>query len=685
MAIMIFVTAEAAVFAENNRISRSEEECAAMHQWVNRALLEESPSATAVPDSRGWTEKIPFSFTFDGRSSANLLPQWKRSIIHEPPANGSQRHTITWSDEQTGLEVTCEATVFSDFPAVEWLLRLKNTSNKDTPILQDIRPLDLKIGLDEKEPVIFHHIKGSTDRADDFESIDTALPSGQTISLPIDNKVSQTWLPYFNLELRDSGIVGAIGWTGQWMLKVQRKGERELTILSGQQHTHLKLLPGESIRTPRILLVHWRGADRMRGHNLLRQLLIANYVPRIDGKVVMPLMSQNTEFLFNSENDTTDKIEMEFIKKMPAMGLEAYWLDAGWSEGGYPNVMGSWFPRKDNFPDGLRPVGDAAHKAGLKFLLWFCPEHVRPDSQIGRDYPQWSLAQKSNSGNPWFPKERLFNLADPKARQWLTDYLSKCISDWGIDVYRHDRGLYPFYILRDYDAPDRQGIMEIRYVEGLYAMWDELLKRHPGLMIDNSNWRATGPDLELLKRSAGSWTCSEYKSGKNAVCNQQQLMGLSLYVPIHASILFGSDPYSVRSMARFGATLSTDTRSPEFSAKEMKRASEEVKSLRELYLGNYYPILEADFSEKPWCAWQFDRPDLGQGFAMCFRRSQSPYSACEITLKGLDPAAKYKVTFAETYDVKEKRVMTGRELLHFKTEISQTAGSLLIRYIKLKK
>jgi len=37
----------------------------------------------------------------------------------------------------------------------------------------------------------------------------------------------------------------------------------------------------------------------------------------------------------------------------------------------------------------------------------------------------------------------------------------------------------------DRDTPDRQGMTEIRYVEGLYEMWDELRAKHPGLLIDN--------------------------------------------------------------------------------------------------------------------------------------------------------------------------------------------------------
>ena len=151
----------------------------------------------------------------------------------------------------------------------------------------------------------------------------------------------------------------------------------------------------------------------------------------------------------------------------------------------------------------------------------------------------------------------------------MTDLLSRCISDWGIDVYRQDRNFYPLLIWRQSDPPNRQGITEIRHVEGLYAMWDELLRRHPGLIIDNANWRATGPDLEMVMRSAGSWTCSEAAgAGTNPVYNQSQLAGLSLYLPLHASLLFGTDPYTVRSVARLGTSLSTLPGNS--SAKEMQ-------------------------------------------------------------------------------------------------------------------
>jgi alpha-galactosidase len=670
---------------QNPRHDRNAEECAAMRDWASRSLLNE-PTSAAAP--RGLAEAIPFSFVYDGRPSSQLLNQWKRTTVDGPATAARRRHTITWTDERTGLSVVCEATVFSDFPAVEWVLRLRNTSDKDTPIIENIQPLDLKIGVGEKEATVFHHAKGSTMTAEDYETIDAALQPGQVVAVPQRDMPSQTYLPYFNLQWSDGGLIGAIGWTGQWALSARRSADRELLLRAGQQHTHLKLLPGESIRAPRILLLRWQGADRMRGHNLLRRLLIAHYAPRLDDKPLVPLTSQNDWFVMSEGNQTTEQNQLEIIPGMKTMGLEVYWLDAGWYEGGWAMGNGSWLPRKDHFPRGLRLVSDAAHRAGLKFSLWVEPERVCPNSRIEREHEEWLLPQKKEgaksrwSGIPG----RLFDLGNPKARQWMTDYLSRCISDWGIDVYRQDRNFHPWYVWQDNDAPDRQGISEIRHVEGHYAMWDELRKRHPRLIIDNANWRCTGPDLEMVKRSAGSWTCSEAADcGKNAVFNQQQLMGLSLYVPIHGSLVFGADPYTVRSVARFGVGQSLNTRSAPLLTAQMKLAAEETRSLRELYLGDYYPLVESGLSERLWCVWQFDRPDLGRGFVLCFRRSQCPYSACDVSLRALAPSAQYEVTFAESYDMKDRRILTGRELTQLKVEIGQKPGSTLVRYTKLER
>ena len=91
--------------------------------------------------------------------------------------------------------------------------------------------------------------------------------------------------------------------------------------------------------------------------------------------------------------------------------------------------------------------------------------------------------------------------------------------------------------------------------------------------------------------------------------------------------------------------------------------------------------METDLDERHWCGWQFDRPDLGRDWPSVFATA-SRDAARDVSLQGLDPDARYEVTFAESYDVKEKRLLTGRELTRLRVEIGKAPGSLLVRYSK---
>jgi hypothetical protein len=104
--------------------------------------------------------------------------------------------------------------------------------------------------------------------------------------------------------------------------------------------------------------------------------------------------------------------------------------------------------------------------------------------------------------------------------------------------------------------------------------------------------------------------------------------------------------------------------------------------LRPYWLGDYYPLTPINLEPDAWCGWQFNRPDLHEGFAMFFRRPKSAKASYEAMLQGIDPKASYDVSLAETYDVNSKRVMTGSELAHLRVDINQTPGSMLVRYQK---
>ncbi|MBC8079797.1 MAG: alpha-galactosidase [Gorillibacterium sp.] len=49
--------------------------------------------------------------------------------------------------------------------------------------------------------------------------------------------------------------------------------------------------------------------------------------------------------------------------------------------------------RSSSFPNGLKPISDAAHDKGIKFVLWFEPERVRYDTPIAIEHPDSRYAR----------------------------------------------------------------------------------------------------------------------------------------------------------------------------------------------------------------------------------------------------------------------------------------------------
>ena len=661
---------------------------------------------------------LPFSFVDDGKPSKEFLASWQKSETVHPLSGGRTLRTITYHDPATHLEVTREITVFPGGHAIEWVLRLRNAGPHDSPMLKNILPLDLDLPIAAGGVVTFHHAHGSSKGASDYAPVDKNLSPGTTVQLAhyiMENGLHKDgYIPFFNLQWSDGGVVGAIGWTGQWMVSAGRSAGG-VALKSGQQLTDLRLHAGESIRTPRILLIQWNGTDRLIGQNALRHLLLSYYAVRVDGKLVMPPVAHTGAYALifdgiakktgknpldilptitprdlgargghgfpgpdDALNFVTEKNQLELIHNLPPIGIEAYWLDAGWMKGVWPGGRGSWAPNK-NFPDGLRPLGEAAHQKDLKFLLWFDPEGVSPGSVIAKEHPEWVLHQPQEG--KW---GGIFRFSDPAAEKWMTNLLASRIQDWQVDIFRMDRNTNPLPFWRNADTPDRQGITEIRQIEGLYAMWDGLLQRFPHLVIDNANWRETGPDIEAMRRTAGSFSRSEVTGAgvPNPIADQAQTAELSMWVPFDAQILNAVDPYNFRSTATTGVAIGLDLQSPYVPLDELRKAIAELKMLRPYWLGDYYPLTPINIEQDTWCGWQLNRPDLNAGFAMFFRRPKSSQTSYQAKLQGIDLKSSYQVSFAETYDAGSKRVMTGRELANLRVDIKHAPGSVLVRYRK---
>jgi len=656
--------------------------------------------------------KLPqLSFRWAGAPSKTFLEGWELQTSSEEAAGGSLTH-VARTDPGSGLGVTLHIRRFDDFPAIDWVAEFENRGCADTPIIEDIEPLDISIPVPPEERLRLHHANGSSCRMDDFLPLTTDLPPNSRKALaPQGGRSSNGAFPFMNLQGEGCGLVLAVGWSGQWAALFER-GQDALRLAAGMERTHLRLQPGERIRTPRILSLVWQGDDPALGNNLLRRLLIAHYLPRIQEQLVTPPAAQCLQAYYYLTGKAGEQYEMKALPKAAAVGADAYWIDACWygTEAQWWEAVGSWEVNRERFPNGLKPISDAAHKAGMKFVLWFEPERVRPKSQLHREHPEFLLT------NPADPSNLLLNLGSPDARWHITDLVSRLITENGVDIYRQDFNFDPLPYWQAADAPDRIGVSEIRHVEGLYEFWDDLRRRHSQVWIDNCASGGRRIDLETVSRSLPLWPSDfpdvvglPYGAGLH-VGDQCINAGLARWVPLFGGGVWNFTPYSTRGQIiggfTFGFHIDEKDFPPDapptvvthndvlakgrtlldddFPLDAVRAAIEEWSSIRQFFLGDFFLLLPLTVSYHDWCAWQLHREDLESGVAIFFRRHRSPFPTMEVALNCIVPDAQYDVSESRGYQEAPPKRIHGRELARLSVTILDKPGSVLLRYAKVK-
>ncbi len=626
-----------------------------------------------------WAESVGdnphgFSFIYGGAPSRAHLGQWPRQAHEESLDPERTRRVVTYRDPATGLEAELDAVVFRDFPAVEWVVHLKNTGATDTPMLESIQALDAVLPVPTAGPPVLHWAKGAVASFDDFAPQETVLKPGARLRLqPGGGRSSSQVLPFFNVAGAHGGVVAAVGWSGEWAAEFAGDPRGQVSLKAGLARTHLVLHPGESIRTPRMLLLFYEG-DRWRGQNLLRQFLLAHHRPRRAGQpLVAPITCGNWGGTRAAVH--LDNIRTIIQQKLP---IDYYWIDAEWfGQGGWPVNVGDWAVKKDLYPAGFKPLSDALRQSGRELMLWFEPERVFKNTPWYTAHRNWLLDIGQDS--------LLLNLGNPDAWKFLTDFISAKVDEFGLGCYRQDFNMDPLPYWQAADAPDRQGITEIRHVEGLYAFWDELRARHPDLILDNCASGGRRIDLETVGRATPFWRTD---GPRDAIAHQCHTYGLLAWVPLSATSQDrAEDDYEFRSSMCSALCLNwwvsgdapAERIPANFPFAWARRTLDQYLKLRPFYYGDYYPLTGYSQARDVWMAYQLDRADLGQGLVVALRRPDSPYQSARFPLRGLEEKAAYQVT---NLDTGERMTRSGAELVRDGLEVVLRArpGSGLLVY-----
>ena len=639
-------------------------------RWSQQHILGEKPV-------------LPFSFIYGGRDSGELLSQWKLRVRSRNPGAGRTERSMTWSDPATGMVVRCESVEYTDYPAVEWIVYFRNTGIKDTLILKEIQGLDTRFEKSGNGEFLLHCNKGDFCAMDSYEPYQVSLTPGleQKFGPPDASGKScdgpRGW-PYYNLQMPGGGLILAIGWPGQWASSFKRGDANSLRIVAGQQTTHLSLKPGEEIRTPLIAMVFYSGDDLVQAQNLWRRWFVAHNMPRARGKLPPPMISTCPSPL--AEQSEVNCRAVTEIIAAPGSKLTALWVDAGWypcDNGTYAGSdrwlnTGTWIPDPVRLPNGFSEFTEKLHANGKQFILWFEPERVGDtNSWLARARPDWLLPGTSHGA--------LLNLGNPEALQWLINHVSGMIRSEGIDWYREDmNGGGPLPACRKHDVSDRQGMTENLYVQGHLAFWDQLRLRHPGLFIDSCASGGRRNDLESMRRAVPLCrTDFVSKTRTNALATQSQTLALAAWLPYYGNAGFFAEPFMTRS---YYAPSMTPWDGPTVSGAQ--QAYDECSRVAHLMLGDFYPLTPYSLKDDVWLAWQFDRPDLGEGVVQVFRRPDSGEQSMNFKLRGLESKARFEV---ENFDG-GKEVRTGRELMQqgLTVTLKEKPSAAVIAYRSLR-
>ncbi|MGA2659942.1 MAG: alpha-galactosidase [Verrucomicrobiota bacterium] len=636
------------------------------HHWV--AAEFETPAG-------GETPAPPFSFIYGGRPFLELLRDWTCERGAKRLDDQRTERTLTYTDPKTGLEVRCVAIEYHDFPTVEWTLHIKNTGGGETPILENLQALDMRLVRAGKGEFVLHHNRGSQVAPNDYQPLQTVLGAKGTNRFAGAGGVPTAIdLSYFNVEWPGQGVIVVIGWPGQWAAQFTRDAGKGLGIRAGQELTHFKLDAGEAVRTPLIVLQFWKG-DWLRAQNVWRRWMLAHNVPRPGGKLPEPELFGCSSHFTGEMTQANEENQIQWINRYVEEGIPIghWWMDAGWyfNYGGGWTLTGTWEVDTNRFPHGLRAISDYAHSKGIKTIVWFEPEYVRAGTWLAEKHPEWILGGKQGG---------LLNEGNAGARQWLTDHIDKLMIAQGIDLYREDSG-GPLGFWRANDAEDRQGITEIKHVEGHLAYWDELRRRHPDMFIDSCAGGGQRNDLETMRRAIPLWRTD---CRCEPVGTQCHTYGISFWIPLSGTGAADVNSYVFRSnMAPFSNCL-WDMRDKKLDYGLMRRLTGEFARIAPCWLGDYYPLTPYSTGHDAWMAWQFDVPEKGEGLIQAFRRDESPFYGLRLKLQGLDAAAEYALTDLDVHQKPKEH--TGRQLMEqgLSVDIPDQPGAVVITYKKLK-
>lgn len=627
-------------------------------------------------------QQIPLSFRYGGRLIRGIPAEYTVSICDAKDNQDTLERTIVATND-AGLEIRAHYTEYKDFPATEWLVFITNRGISPTELISDIRIG----GILSMQIEQIGYGNGETRTPEGFDWHTEPMTKPYTLS-PTDGTSCMGVFPYIRLLGKDFGINLAIGWTGKWIAELE-PAMTGIRISIGQARCSMRILPGETIRTPRLTCVAYSG-NESKGRNLWRRWYMKHILPPVKPMCCMHYFKEGNVPEFTG---ATEQGQLTAIDTYLRHGIhpDVLWMDAGWYPCNYQwRQVGNWQPDPGRFPQGLSSIGKKCAEEGIRYLLWFEPERTLACTHLEQTHPEWMLRMTNEDGtvDPYC----LTNFAIPECREYITDMVDRIIKESGVTIYRQDFNFDPYPRWVQNETEDRIGALENLHIQGYYRFWDDLRQRNPGLLIDSCAAGGRRNDLETMRRSV-TLHYADVCHGIHPI-KQRQHRRMFEWIPYFRAHVWSWDnaetgEYETNSdhapqidkyafYAAFAPAI-TDMLDHRSSGEyyELSRQMQSIwRKAAELMLQcDYYPLTECRGSREDFYAMVFYSPERGNGFLNVVSNNANTQIHFEAVLDMLEVEASYVLTEAES---ETNQRFTGKQLADgIILELPKRSGLLL--------
>ena len=411
-----------------------------------------------------------------------------------------------------------------------------------------------------------------------------------------------------------------------------------------------KLAPGETFVTPEAALSYSE-----KGLTALSDQFQKAYHANL---IRSPWKDKKRPTLVNNWEATYFGFDAEKLLKIAGeaadLGLDMLVLDDGWfgKRNDDNSGLGDWFVNEKKLGCTMKELVDRVNALGLKFGIWLEPEMVSEDSDLYRTHPDWVLQIPGREPNR-SRNQLVLDLSRKEVREYMKKFIDDTLSCANISYVKWDMNRSVDNVYSAADPTLSQGAIRHKYVLGLYEVMEDMLTRHPDLLLEGCSGGGGRFDAGMLYYAPQIW-CSD---NTDAIERLRIHYGTSFGYPMssvsaHVSVCPNHQngrvtPFKTRGICAmqgsFGYELDLSKLSEEDKAEARRQITVYNENWELFQTGSYYR-LNSPMENHDYTAWSYVSKDQRKvSLSVIYTDLHGNPKPVRVKLKGLKKDASYDV------------------------------------------